>query len=119
MPADPRGRDFLGEAIRAVVKRTFACGVVMSAEAWTVKLRDGERRTTMSPRLADDPRRVEIVYYTVEHLALRSPRMYSAPILRDALGNGRLGPFVEPAAGAKDQRHKGRFADLLDRNRFA
>lgn len=103
--------------IRDRVRQFEAIGVVMVNECWMVRGGSGTARADLvisrTKGLEFHPRRVEAVFVTCEHI--RMSASWSGVISRDAAGDGTVGAFVKEAASVDG----GRFADLLQRERFS
>jgi hypothetical protein len=113
--ADDREIAGFATFVTEVVKKTAACGVSLVMEAWALQGITLEERKRAPKRFSDDPRSVEVVMYTIEHLRLPAPREFVARIQRDALGRATLAPWVE----TEFVHREGRFTKLFDRTRFA
>jgi hypothetical protein len=114
---DPREKNAFAEAIAQAVVAFRAIAVTLVMESWWVESKDPEEGRRMYERglsIADHPDRLECVMVMLEHLRFQA--IWRAPITRDAEGKGTLGPF---SRFPDTYEMKGRFTDLLHKERFS
>lgn len=104
-----RRRQVMVGYLQAFIKATKAIGVISGMEVW--RSSDPKFR---GRSFEEDPNREEILITVAEHVKFAA-RMKESRIVRDAAGKGTAEPF-RPSDAVKVE---GRFAELLDRTRFA
>jgi hypothetical protein len=105
----PSDRDGFSDAIADAIKTFDACGVVFAAESW---MATGKDRSALPKDLSQAPDRREVIFVSLEHVALASPKIWVGPIARDMKGRPRVTGW-ESRDGM--QGWGGRFAHLLKR----
>lgn len=108
-------KDFYVSGLKKVIQKSGAVGVVIVQESWTLSaggVDPTELRTYLDSgkRIADHPRREEVVMILVEHSKILHGISYFAKIARDS--NDKI-PLQPLKATPGDPRNTGRFTGFL------
>lgn len=110
IPIPPQAsKDLFSHALRILVRKTQASGILFMSEVWTV-LSQTEVDTRKYPCLGDHPDAREALMITFEHRTLDYPIIWTAIITREN-GSVQVGPFE--ASDNDPMSQSGRFMHLL------
>lgn len=113
----PQGKDVYSEAIKSMIAKTKAVGVVFVSEVWMTTGESREEQEALrawmekNESLENYPGRTECVFVTLEHAKAPHNITFTADIERPKEGKPILGEFKE--YGDKSLKFSGRFAGLL------